>query len=252
MGSEPFEGFFMNDMVWAVLPARYASTRFPRKMLADVKGKPLIQRTWEQVKKAERIQRVTIATDHPEIFAAARSFGAEVVMTDPALPSGTDRIAVVTQGQEEGWILNVQGDEPLIQPEVLDHFISSLDQAVAPMATLARKMGASEDVTNPNVVKVVMDGQGKALYFSRSPIPFNRDGDAGVDTWHHLGIYAYKPQTLRQLVQWAPSSLELAEKLEQLRALQNGVAIQVIATSVESIGVDSPDDLEKVIQLMND
>jgi 3-deoxy-manno-octulosonate cytidylyltransferase (CMP-KDO synthetase) len=242
----------MNNPIWAVIPARFASQRFPRKMLADLKGKPLIQRTWEQVKKARKIQRITIATDHEEIYQVALSFGAEVVMTDPDLPSGTDRIAVVTKGQEQGWILNVQGDEPLIQPEMLDTFIEALDSTTASMATLARRITSLEDVSNPNVVKVVTDLTGKALYFSRSPIPYDRDGGSKVDYWHHLGIYAYRPDTLQKLVQWPPSPLELTEKLEQLRALQNGVAIQVTATSVETIGVDSPDDLENVSQRIND
>lgn len=240
----------MNEHVWAVIPARYASTRFPRKMLADVKGKPLIQRTWEQVSKAKNIRRITIATDHEEIKQVALSFGAEVVMTDPDLPSGTDRIAVVTRECKEGWILNVQGDEPLIDPNVLDKFIDALVSTKAPMATLARKMEQGEDVSNPHLVKVVMDCSGLALYFSRSLIPYNRDGHADVDFWHHLGIYAYRPQTLQQLVLWSPSGLEQAEKLEQLRALQNGVAIQVIPTSVMTVGVDSPEDLERVCRLI--
>jgi 3-deoxy-manno-octulosonate cytidylyltransferase (CMP-KDO synthetase) len=254
MGSAkiPQEHGMKKDCVWAVLPARYASTRFPRKMLADLKGKPLIQRTWERVKQAQNIDRVTIATDHEEIYQAARSFGAEVVMTDPALPSGTDRIAVVTKEQEEGWILNVQGDEPMIQPRVLDEFISSLQQTTAPMATLARRITSIDDISNPNMVKVVLDLSGKALYFSRFPIPFDRDGGGSATYWHHLGIYAYRPATLQQLVKWPPSPLEIAEKLEQLRALQNGVAIQVTPTSVETVGVDSPADLEKVSQLIND
>lgn len=240
----------MREHVWVIIPARYASTRFPRKMLANLKGKPLIQRTWEQVSKAKNIDRITIATDHEEIRQVAFSFGAEVVMTDPSLPSGTDRIAVVTRQCKEGWVLNVQGDEPLIDPNVLDSFIDSLASTKAPMATLARKMGQGEDVTNPHIVKVVMDHSGLALYFSRSPIPYNREVQSGVEYWHHLGIYAYRPQTLQQLVQWIPSGLEQAEKLEQLRALQNGVAIQVIPTSVMTVGVDSPEDLEKVCQLI--
>lgn len=240
------------DHVWAVIPARFASTRFPRKMLADLKGKPLIQRTWEQVKKAKRIHRVTIATDHEEIYRAALSFGAEVVMTDPSLPSGTDRIAVVAKEQKEGWILNVQGDEPLIDPQVLDDFIGSLADSTAGMATLARRITRTEDIHNPNLVKVVVDLSGRALYFSRCPIPFDRDGRSGAEYWHHLGIYAYRPGVLQQLVCWSPSPLEQVEKLEQLRALQNGVAIQVTPTSVETVGVDSPEDLEKVFNRIND
>lgn len=235
--------------VWAVIPARHASTRFPGKMLADLNGKPLIQRVWEQVRQARLIDRITIATDHESIRAAAKAFGAEVVMTDPELPSGTDRIAAVTSGQVDGWILNVQGDEPMMTPEVLDSFIDSLGRA-RDMATMARKITDERDINNPNVVKVVSDVTGRALYFSRSPIPFDRDKTGGVTYWHHLGIYAYRPAILQQIVSWPQSELEKTEKLEQLRALQNGVAIQVTPTSVESVGVDSPEDLEKVSKLL--
>ncbi|MDR2463623.1 MAG: 3-deoxy-manno-octulosonate cytidylyltransferase [Verrucomicrobiales bacterium] len=241
----------MNDKqnVVAVIPARFASTRFPGKMLADVKGKPLIQRVWEGVSASALIGRVIVAADHQRIFDAARSFGAEVVMTDPALPSGTDRVAAVTASLSADWIVNVQGDEPLMRGEVLDEFVSRLSPNFE-MATLARRLAAdSEAIHDPNVVKVVSGLSGRALYFSRSAIPFHRDADGEApEYWQHLGIYAYRPVTLRRLVALPASPLECVEKLEQLRALQNGVAIQVLPTNLEAIGVDTPEDLRRVLR----
>lgn len=238
----------MTPSVCAVIPARYASTRFPGKMLADLNGKPLIQRVWEQVRTARRIGRIIIATDDERIRAAVQGFGGEAVMTDPALPSGTDRVAVATRGMPVDWVLNVQGDEPLITGEVLDDFIAAL--GACPMATMARRITDPAAITDPNVVKVVTDFSGRALYFSRSPIPHVRDAGDRAEYWHHLGIYVYRPEILQKLVQWPPSPLELAEKLEQLRALQNGVAVQVVPTSVESIGVDRPEDMQRVAALL--
>jgi 3-deoxy-manno-octulosonate cytidylyltransferase (CMP-KDO synthetase) len=236
--------------VWAVIPARYASSRFPGKMLADLNGKPLIQWVWERVRQCPALARVTVATDDERIRRVVEGFGGEAVMTDPALPSGTDRVAVVTQGTAMDWVLNVQGDEPLISPEVLESLIGSL--GAAPMATMARRITDPAAVSDPNVVKVVMDLAGRALYFSRSPIPHVRDAGDRAEHWHHLGIYIYRPEVLQKLVQWPPSPLELAEKLEQLRALQNGVAVQVVPTSVECIGVDRPEDLQRVAAFLKE
>jgi 3-deoxy-manno-octulosonate cytidylyltransferase (CMP-KDO synthetase) len=238
----------MKQQIIAVIPARFASTRFPGKMLADIKGKPLIQRVWEGVSSSTLITRVMIATDHEQIFGVARKFGAEVVMTDPALPSGTDRAAAVTKDLAADWIINVQGDEPLMRGEILDDFISRLAPGFE-MATLARRLPTnSEAIRDPNVVKVVSALDGRALYFSRSTIPCQRDADDEAAYWQHLGIYAYKPATLQRLVTLTMSPLERAEKLEQLRALQNGVAIQVLPTSLEAIGVDTPEDLQRVLR----
>jgi 3-deoxy-manno-octulosonate cytidylyltransferase (CMP-KDO synthetase) len=231
--------------ICAVIPARYASTRFPGKMLAPLLGKPLLQHVWDNLRTARSISRILIATDDERIRAAATAFGAEVVMTDPSLPSGTDRIATATRDIEADWFLNVQGDEPLVTGAVLDAFIASLDGA-SPMATLARRITDPAALTNPDVVKVVTDLQGRALYFSRAPIPHVRDAADQAEHWQHLGIYIYRPSTLRQLVSLPPSPLEQAEKLEQLRALQNGIAIQVVPTTVETIGVDRPEDLQRV------
>jgi 3-deoxy-manno-octulosonate cytidylyltransferase (CMP-KDO synthetase) len=231
--------------ICAVIPARYASSRFPGKMLAPLLGKPLLQHVWENVRTATAVSRVLIATDDERIRAAAAAFGAEAVMTDPALPSGTDRIAAATRGIQADGFLNVQGDEPLVTGAVLDAFIAALD-GVSPMATLARRITDPAALASPDVVKVVTDLQGRALYFSRAPIPHVRDASDHAEHWHHLGIYLYRPPTLRHLVTLPPSPLELAEKLEQLRALQNGIAIQVVPTTVEMIGVDRPEDLQRV------
>jgi len=231
--------------VCAVIPARYASTRFPGKMLADLLGKPLLQHVWENVRTAATVSRVLIAADDPRILAAAATFGAEAVLTDPALPSGTDRIAAATAGISADWFLNVQGDEPLITGEVIDRFIRAVDGS-CPMATLARRITSPSALASPDVVKVVTCLEGRALYFSRAPIPHVRDSGDSAEHWHHLGIYLYRPGTLRRLVTLPPSPLELAEKLEQLRALQNGIAIQVVPTTVEPIGVDRPEDLQRV------
>lgn len=233
----------VREAVVAVIPARHASTRFPGKMLALIAGQPLIRRVWEQVRQCHRVGRVIIATDHAEIETAAREFGAEVVMTDPHLPSGTDRVAAAVRDLEAEWILNVQGDEPLIDPGVLDTLVASLGPC--PMATLARQRTDDEGYRDPNQVKVVSSSDGRALYFSRSPIPFDRDG-AGTPWWHHIGVYAYRAEALQRLVSLPPSDLEVTEKLEQLRALQNGIAIQVIPTTFEAIGVDTPEDVARV------
>lgn len=234
--------------ILAVIPARYGSTRFPAKMLAPLKEKPLIQWVWEGVRQSTQIARTVIATDDERIFEAAIAFGAEVAMTSPDHPSGTDRVAEVARIYPSDWVINVQGDEPLIQGQVLDAFISELGPCE--MATLARSITSPEEIQNPNIVKVVTDHQNRALYFSRLPIPYDRDRNAPFPYLQHLGIYAYRPETLQRLVKLPPSFLELAEKLEQLRALQNGIAIQVLLTSLKSVGVDTPEDLKLVEQLL--
>lgn len=235
--------------ICAVIPARYASSRFPGKMLAPLLGKPLLQHVWENVRTATAVSRVLIATDDERIRAAAAAFGAEAVMTDPALPSGTDRIAAATRGIEADWFLNVQGDEPLVTGALLDAFIAALN-GTCPMGTLARRISDPAALASPDVVKVVTDLQGRALYFSRAPIPHVRDAGDRAEHWHHLGLYLYRPDTLHRLVTLPPSPLELAEKLEQLRALQNGIAIQVVPTTVNMIGVDRPEDLQRVAALL--
>jgi len=236
----------MNSKIIAVIPARYGSQRFPGKPLFPILGKPLIQHVWEGVSRCRGLSRILIATDDEGIASASRSFGAEVKMTRPDHPSGTDRISEAVQGLDADWFLNIQGDEPLISDAVLNPFIESL--GTFEMATLARRITREEEIKSPNNVKVVFGGDGRALYFSRSPIPYPRDG-AG-EYWLHLGIYAYRAGTLRRLVSLSPSPLENMEKLEQLRALENGIAIQVIPTSFHSVGVDTPEDVSIVEKLL--
>ncbi|MEM6821572.1 MAG: 3-deoxy-manno-octulosonate cytidylyltransferase [Verrucomicrobiota bacterium] len=230
-----------------IIPARFASQRFPGKVLAPIAGKPLIQWVWENAKKAPSVSQVIVATDHQHVVDLIKGLGGEAVMTPSDLPSGTDRIAVAAEGLDCDWVINVQGDEPLFSSNDLEAFIEALEDY--PMATLARRMSSQEDVSNPNVVKVAIALDGRALYFSREPIPHHRDG-GDTEFWHHLGVYAYRPSTLRSLVQWDPSPLEQKEKLEQLRALENGISIQVVSTSARCIGVDTPEDLRQVEEIL--
>ncbi len=238
--------------ILVVIPARFASTRFPGKMLVPVAGKPLILHAWENACRAELVERVLVATDDERIAEVIRAAGGEAVMTDPELPSGTDRIAaaVAEGGDQYDYIINIQGDEPLFTAAELDAFIGQLDGS--PMATMARRMTAGEDVTDPNVVKVVTGVNGHALYFSRWPIPYDRDlKGAGEGLLHHLGIYAYRPDTLKKLLLLPCGQHEVKEKLEQLRALENGIQIQVLMTNLRSIGVDTPEDVKEVESLLS-
>lgn len=241
-----------------VIPARYASTRLPGKPLLDIAGKTMIQRVYEQA-RLSNAEQVIIATDDQRIYDAAENFGAPVCMTSNQHESGTDRLQeVVTQMglPAEQIIVNVQGDEPLIPPAVIDQVASKLGQHDdAGIATLVERIDDIETVFNPNAVKVVMDNAGRALYFSRAPIPWCRDDFSGakqhlpdnVDYYRHIGIYAYRVSFLQQFVQWSPSALELSEKLEQLRALENAVTIMA-STACEPIpaGIDTAEDLELV------
>jgi 3-deoxy-manno-octulosonate cytidylyltransferase (CMP-KDO synthetase) len=239
--------------VIAVIPARYASTRFPGKMLAPLGGKPLVLHAWENACAASRIHHVFVATDDEGIAAVVRDAGGEVIMTPAECPSGTDRIARALGGRTCRWVVNVQGDEPFLSPGILDGWLDALGDF--PMATLARPFDPDEPVEDPNRVKVVMSPAGRALYFSRSAIPFDREPSSSDGEtrpyYHHLGVYAYRPETLRQLVALPPSPLEKREKLEQLRALENGIDIQVIVKSIRLLGVDTEEDLkeaEKALQ----
>lgn len=236
----------------AVIPARLASTRFPGKMLYPIAGKPLLQWVYEGVAACPQLALVQIATDDPHIAASAQRFGAEAILTDPKHPSGTDRVAEVARKLDADWIVNVQGDEPLIDPHALGPLLDAL-AAQSPeigIVTLARRAQASDDLSDRNLVKVVFSLAGRALYFSRLPIPCDRDRIGLAEHWIHIGIYAYRKQTLQQLVALPPAPLEQAEKLEQLRALQNGIAIQVLPTNVTLVGVDTPEDVRRVEPLL--
>lgn len=230
-----------------IIPARRESTRFPGKMLADLGGKPLIVATWAQVRHATRASAVVVATDDEEIAAAVRAAGGEAVLTPRDCPSGTDRCAVAARTLGEvDVVVNVQGDEPLIDPAAVDALLDAFDEPAVEMATLARPLEAGE-AEDPNVVKVVLDLRGDALYFSRASIPWPRDGGAARKLGRaHVGVYGYRFETLQALAALPPSPLEQVEKLEQLRALENGTKIRVVETDYRSIGVDTPEELERV------
>lgn len=233
-----------------IIPARYASTRFPGKPLAILGGKTVIQRVYEQVNKV--IHDVYVATDDQRIFDQVEEFGGNVVMTSPNHRSGTDRIEEAMQHIGGQWdvVLNVQGDEPFIQPSQIETLCSCFDEKQTEIATLGKPFATIEAVENPNSPKIVVDNKGFALYFSRSIIPFIRGVEKNDWLSHypflkHLGIYAYRTEVLKQITQLPQSSLELAESLEQLRWLQNGFRIKVGTTDIETIGIDTPEDLAK-------
>lgn len=233
--------------VAVIIPARWASTRFPGKPLVKLRGKPLVQHVWERAKRAKLVDRVIVATDDMRIAEAAFDFGAEVALTSPEHPTGTDRLAEVAKRLKSApIILNVQGDEPDIAPATIDRLVRALkDNPKLGMVTAANPVTDAADVRNPNVVKVVTSLAGRALYFSRSVIPHDRDGRGGIKYLRHQGIYGYRRKVLLDFVKWKPTALEKAEKLEQLRALENGVSIGVIVVRKASVGVDVPADVAK-------
>jgi 3-deoxy-manno-octulosonate cytidylyltransferase (CMP-KDO synthetase) len=238
-----------------IIPARYASTRFPGKPLALIAGKSLIQRVVEQCQKAKSLAEVVVATDDARIADAVAKF-CRVEMTREDHPSGSDRIAEVAQRNNCDAVVNIQGDEPLIDPEVIDQVAGAL--AGSEMSTAATPIRNVEEYDNPNVVKVVVNSAGRALYFSRRTIPYLREAAsrsaneqlAAFPFLKHLGIYGYRRETLLQLVKYPVSPLENAEKLEQLRALENGIPIAVVKVNYDSVGVDMPADVARVEGLL--
>ena len=242
--------------VIGIIPARYASTRFPDKPLHLIAGKPLLQHVVERCREATSLTEVIVATDDERIAGVAREF-CSVEMTRADHPSGTDRIAEVAARIECDAVVNVQGDEPLIAPEVIDAVASALIEAE--MTTAATLVNNISDYSDPNVVKVVVSAAGRALYFSRRTIPFVRDlAEESPEQqlqafpfFKHLGIYGYRCEVLRRLVEFPPSPLEQVERLEQLRALENGIQIAVCPVEYEAIGVDVPEDVQRVEALLN-
>jgi 3-deoxy-manno-octulosonate cytidylyltransferase (CMP-KDO synthetase) len=232
--------------VAVVIPARYGASRLPGKPLAEIDGRPMIWYVWDKARRAETPSRVVVATDDARIAAAVRGFGGEAVMTSPDCASGTDRVAEAARAMEEEVIVNLQGDEPMMHPSVIDAVAAPL--AADPgllMSTAALPQDDPEEYGRPSVVKVVVDGRGDALYFSRSPIPHYRD--AGTGRYRkHLGIYGYRRDFLFRVAALPPSRLEEAERLEQLRVLENGYRIRVVDVSHDSVGVDTPEDLKAV------
>ncbi|WP_305041247.1 3-deoxy-manno-octulosonate cytidylyltransferase [Geoalkalibacter sp.] len=246
--------------VAALIPARYASTRFPGKPLVDILGKPMIQRVYERVALAAGIDQVIVATDDRRIFDAVRGFGGEVAMTREDHPTGTDRLAEVAARIDAELVVNVQGDEPLIDPRMIELAVEPLrrDPSIL-MGTLKTPIASLEEFLNPNVVKVVTDREGFALYFSRAPIPHPRDFSADlaahlveVAPCKHVGLYVYRREFLLRYPHLPATPLENLEKLEQLRALEHGFRIRVVETALTSLGVDTPEDLERVRRTLQD
>lgn len=234
--------------VLGVIPARYGSTRFPGKMLARVNGKPLIELVWRRAREAKKLNRLLVATDDKRIFELVKGLGGEAVMTASDLISGTDRVWQAAKETDAELIVNIQGDEPLLTAVMVNRLVEAFSkEPEIQMATLKYPMKDSQGYANPNVVKVVTDCQGWALYFSRSPIPYYRlKGGAGQRWDKHLGLYAYRRALLEQFVQWPVSSLERAEGLEQLRVLEHGVKIKVLDSPKDTVGVDTQEDLARV------
>ncbi|HEY7527551.1 MAG TPA: 3-deoxy-manno-octulosonate cytidylyltransferase [Candidatus Deferrimicrobiaceae bacterium] len=229
-----------------MIPARYASTRLPGKPLAEIDGRPMIWYVWEKARKSRFATRVLVATDDPRIASAVREFGGEARMTSPDCASGTDRVAETARGLDEEIIVNLQGDEPMMHPSVIDAVIVPLlDDPAVSMTTAALPQEDPEEFLRPSVVKVVVDDRGDALYFSRAPIPHYRDTGTGGYR-KHLGIYGYRKEFLFTVAALPPTSLETAERLEQLRVLQSGHRIRVVDVEFDSTGVDTPEDLNAV------
>lgn len=239
--------------ILGVLPARWGSTRFPGKPLHQIAGKPLIQHVWERCKECTRLDEIIVATDDERIRDVVIAFGGKVAMTSPNHPTGTDRIAEAAQAVPQAThIINIQGDEPLIDPTLIDELAATM--AAHPsldMATAANPLDPADvAVQDPNVVKVAIALDGRALYFSRSPLPYFRNSVSGLSVLRHKGIYAYKRKFLETFVNWPPSPLEIAESLEQLRALENGASIKVLITADTSPGVDTPDQAREIERIL--
>ena len=245
-----------NPKIIGIIPARYASTRFPGKPLVDIAGKTMIQRVYEQASKAESLSKVVIATDDVRIADEVKRFGGEFIFTSSNHQSGTDRCADVIETLP-GYdiVINIQGDEPFIEPAQIELLASCFTEEKVQLATLIKSIQSQESVYNPNSPKVVIDVNGRAMYFSRSPIPFIRNGEPGVwaekhQFYKHIGIYGYRTESLKAITKLPPSSLEIAESLEQLRWIENGFYIQTKVTDLETVAIDTPEDLLKLNKLL--
>jgi 3-deoxy-manno-octulosonate cytidylyltransferase (CMP-KDO synthetase) len=239
--------------ILGVLPSRWGSTRFPGKPLHLIAGKPLIQHVWERCQRCLELDDIIVATDDERIRDAVIAFGGKVAMTSPDHPTGTDRIAEAVKAVPQAThIVNIQGDEPLIDPALIDELATTMaGDSTLDMATAANPLDPSDPaVQDPNVVKVAVALNGRALYFSRSPLPYFRNPVEGLPVLRHKGIYAYKRSFLERFITWPPSPLEKAESLEQLRALENGASIKVLLTSDTSPGVDTPEQAREIERLL--
>lgn len=252
----------VKPVIIAVIPARYGSTRFPGKSLALIRDKPMVQWVYERTKRSTLLDRVIVATDDRRILDAVTAFGGDAVMTSEAHATGTDRIAEVAEQLDCTIVVNVQGDEPLIDPRMIDEAVRPLaEDPSIPMGTLAQRITDPAEAVDPNVVKVVMDRKGYALYFSRAPIPWDRDHWAGRTVlagltldgprYKHIGLYVYRRDFLLAYAAMPQTALESIEKLEQLRALEHGHKIKVVITDHESFGVDIPGDLSKILHRLD-
>jgi 3-deoxy-manno-octulosonate cytidylyltransferase (CMP-KDO synthetase) len=240
--------------ILGVIPARFASSRFPGKALSRIAGKTMLQHVYERSCQARYLTQILIATDDDRIYEEARNFGAPVKMTRGDHISGTDRVAEIASADTATLVVNIQGDEPLIDPAAIDAAVLSiLDEPDIPMGTLKKRIEDPAEIVNPNVVKVVTDLAGNAIYFSRSPIPHVRDlaarADESLTRFKHIGLYVYQRDFLLNYSDLPVGPLEQAERLEQLRALENGYKIRVVETEYESLGVDTPEDLERLSKL---
>lgn len=238
----------MNKIKTAVgiIPARYEATRFPGKPLFPIAGKPLVQHVYERVSSAALITDVIVATDDERILHAVRDFGGKAVMTSPNHPTGTDRLAEVARGIDSDLVVNVQGDEPLMSPELVDRAIAHFSAIPDfKMGSAMTPISNEEDINNPNVVKTVAGLKGQALYFTRFPVPYRRK-NTGVPCYQHIGFYIYDRLFLLEYAAMKPTPLETTECLEQLRALENGIRIDMIETEYRGIGVDAPEDVARI------
>lgn len=237
----------------AVIPARYGSTRFRGKPLALISGKPMIQWVYENTVSCSMISRVIVATDERNIAKVVESFGGEVCMTSSAHTTGTDRVAEAAKDLDAQIIINIQGDEPLLPSEGIEETVAPLlNDKTIPMGTLKTKILNREDIYNPNIVKIITDHRGFALYFSRSPIPYEKLANLGTIFFRHIGLYVYRRDFLLRFARLPQSALEKAEGLEQLRALEHGYSIKVVETDYHPVGVDVPDDISRVEKLMQE
>ncbi len=235
-----------------VIPARWASSRFPGKPLFPLCGKPLLQHVFERASQCQKLSAIVVATDDERIREAAEGFGATVAMTSPEHPTGTDRIAeAAAQFPQASHLINIQGDEPLIEPALIDQLADLLARdAGIDLITAASPITEAAQLHDPNIVKVVLNEAKDALYFSRAPIPYPRD-EAAAQPLRHIGLYGYRADFLRNFVTWPPAPLELAESLEQLRALHHGARIQVVLTDHEAIGLDTPEQVSLLEHLLS-
>jgi 3-deoxy-manno-octulosonate cytidylyltransferase (CMP-KDO synthetase) len=241
-----------------IIPARFASTRFPGKPLVDIAGKPMIRRVYEQAKRSESLARVIVATDDVRIENCVLDFGGEVCMTSAQHPSGTDRCEEVVQqlGLDCDAVINIQGDEPFIEPGQIDLLCSCFDDSRTQLATLIKKITTTEVLFNPNSPKVLIDKDHFAIYFSRQPIPYVRNVEQNswlaLHTFYqHIGIYGYRLTALQEITMLSPSSLERAESLEQLRWIENGYRIKTAVTTRETLAIDTPEDLQNILRQKN-